>query len=66
MKKILLCLVLIILLVGCNGDKHYVYWTDISESQLLRLDAANIQYMTRGEEIWIREKDLNKVVACCS
>lgn len=35
-------------------------------NQIKRLDKSNFKYEIRAGEIWVREKDLDKVVACCS
>lgn len=66
MRKALVFTVLLVILSACNSTESYMYWTDESENQILRLDDANIKYEIQEGEIWIREKDLNKVVACCS
>ena len=56
---------LLLLLSGCNDDE-FVYWTDTEASQIQRLDEANISYDIRNGEIWIKENDMTKVIACCS
>lgn len=49
-----------------NRSNTYVYWTEKTDNQIQRLDQAKIKYEIRHGEIWIREKDTIKVVACCS
>ncbi|WP_066157120.1 hypothetical protein [Halalkalibacter krulwichiae] len=56
----------LLLLSSCQTEQHYVYWTDLSENQLERLDDANISYQVRNGEIWVKEKEMMRVVACCS
>lgn len=50
---------------GNSSDTH-IFWTEKTDNQIERLDQANIFYEIRHGEIWIREKDIRKVVACCS
>lgn len=67
MKKLLtICFVLLITLSGCNTEGNYIYWTDKTENQIKRLYKSNIKYEIRAGEIWVKENDLDKVVACCS
>ncbi|MFJ5624849.1 hypothetical protein ACIQD3_19480 [Peribacillus loiseleuriae] len=67
MKKLLvITFVSLILLSGCNTEDEYIYWTEKTDNQIQRLDGANIKYEIKGGEIWVREKDMSKVVACCS
>ncbi|MBT2680459.1 hypothetical protein J7E38_15720 [Bacillus sp. ISL-35] len=64
MKKI--TIFLLITLTACNAEEPLTYWTDSTENQIQRLDEAKIKYEVRDGEIWVREKDLKKVAACCS
>lgn len=64
MKKIIIFL--LITLASCNPNESLTYWTDSTENQIQRLDEAKIKYEIRDGEIWVREEDLKKVVACCS
>lgn len=67
MKKIFaITLVLFITLSSCSTNETYTYWTDKTDNQIQRLDKANIKYQIKDGEIWVREKDMDKVVACCS
>lgn len=69
MRWLVMTLVFVMLLFGCNSkddEDKYVYWTEKTESQIERLDDANINYEIKDGEIWVREKDMFKVVACCS
>lgn len=67
MKKLLIVTTsLLFLLSACSAEDSYMYWTVKTENQIQRLDEANIKYEIREGEIWIREKDMDKVVACCS
>jgi hypothetical protein len=66
MKLIYLTLVLFILLSGCSVEEEYAYWAEKTDNQIQRLDEANIKYEIREGEIWVREKDLSRVVICCS
>ncbi|MDX5475635.1 MAG: hypothetical protein LPK00_08850 [Bacillaceae bacterium] len=66
--KIVVYITIVLLLTACqqNESEKFTYWTDESSNQLQRLEKAKIKYEIRNEEIWINEKDLMKVVACCS
>ena len=68
MKKLTLTLSfsLLIFLTACNTKEPYAYWTDRTDNQIKLLDKAGIKYEIREGEIWVREKDLKKVMACCS
>ncbi|MCT8140244.1 hypothetical protein H1D32_22615 [Anaerobacillus sp. CMMVII] len=70
MKKLLVLVVvtfsLVIILSSCNTEENYIYWTDKTENQIQRLDHSNIKYEIREGEIWVREKDMDKVLACCT
>jgi uncharacterized membrane protein len=61
LKKIIIFL--LITLASCNPDKSFTYWTDTTENQLPRLDEAKIKYEIRDAQIWVRKKDLKKVMA---
>lgn len=66
MKKLLtITFLLLIVLTGCSTEE-YIYWTEQTDNQIERLDGANIKYEIREEEIWVSEKDMRRVVACCS
>lgn len=47
-------------------EGEYIYWTAKTENQIQRLDGASVKYEIVGEEIWVRDKDMSKVLACCS
>jgi hypothetical protein len=49
-----------------DADKSYVYWTTNTNNQIQRLEAADVEYEIREDEIWVREEDMEKVLACCS
>lgn len=68
MRMLVITFVLVIFLFGCNSNENdnYVYWTEKTDNQLERLDEANINYEIKNGEIWVREKDMFEVVACCS
>ena len=69
MKKqfvIITVIVILIMLSACNKEENYTYWTGKTDNQIERLDKANIKYEIRDNEIWVKEKDMFKVVACCS
>ncbi|KMY41479.1 hypothetical protein [Peribacillus loiseleuriae] len=67
MKKIFgIAFILLISLSGCNTEEDYIYWTEKTDNQIERLDGANINYEIREGEIWVREKDMDKVLACCT
>lgn len=66
MKKLILSLSVLIILAACNEKEPYTYWTDRTDNQILRLDEAGIKYEIREGEIWVRQKDLKRVMACCS
>lgn len=69
MKKLLaIAFVSILFLSSCsNSADHYISWTDdATENNIQRLDEANIKYEIREGQIWIRERDLDKAVMCCS
>lgn len=60
-------LLLLIPLTGCSPeDSNFIHWADKTESQIKRLENSNIKYELRNNEIWIKEKDLDKAVSCCS
>ncbi|WP_144480137.1 hypothetical protein [Cytobacillus oceanisediminis] len=61
MKEIIIFL--LITLASCNPDESLTNWTDTTENQLPRLDEAKIKYEIRDAQIWVREKDLKKVMA---
>jgi hypothetical protein len=65
-KKLALSFLIVITLTACNQNESYTNWTDSTDNQTQRLDEAGIKYEIREGEIWIREKDLKKAVACCS
>ncbi|WP_226682984.1 hypothetical protein [Sutcliffiella horikoshii] len=58
----------LVLLSACSSQNNdtYVYWTEKTDNQIQRLNQAKINYEIRHGDIWIREKDTRKVVACCS
>ncbi|UYZ22475.1 hypothetical protein [Mesobacillus jeotgali] len=66
MKKLTLSLCLLVVLAACNTEESYTHWTDRTDNQIQRLDEAGIKYEIREGEIWVSEKDMKKVVACCS
>jgi hypothetical protein len=67
MKKYLaICFVLLTILSACNTDGNYVYWTVETENQIQRLDDAKVEYVLKEGEIWVREDDMYKVIACCT
>ncbi|MBT2642812.1 hypothetical protein J7I80_11285 [Bacillus sp. ISL-41] len=66
MKKLILSFSVLIILAACNAKEPYTYWTDRTDNQILRLDEAGIKYEIRAGKIWVREKDLKRVMACCS
>jgi hypothetical protein len=51
---------------ACSKEVNYTYWTEKTDNQIQRLDEANIKYEIRKGEIWVKEEDMKKVVACCS
>ncbi|WP_102261079.1 hypothetical protein [Mesobacillus jeotgali] len=65
-KKLALGFFIVITLTACNQKEPYAYWTGRTDNQIQRLDEAGIKYEIREGEIWVREKDLKKVMACCS
>jgi hypothetical protein len=65
-KKLILSFSVLIFLAACNTKETYAYWTDRTDIQIQRLDKAGIKYEVREGEIWVREKDLKKAMACCS
>ena len=65
-KLLVIAFVSLILLSGCNKEDEYIYWTEKTDNQIQRLNGANIKYEIKEGEIWVREKDMSKVVACCS
>ena len=65
-KKLALGFFIVITLTACNQNESYTHWTDSTDNQTQRLDEAGIKYEIREGEIWVREKDLKKVMACCS
>lgn len=66
MKNLTLIFSVLIVFTACNTNESYTYWTDRTDNQIQRLDEAKIEYEVREDEIWVREKALEKVVACCS
>ncbi|MGD6792146.1 hypothetical protein [Sutcliffiella horikoshii] len=69
MKKLIITgLISLIILCACSSQSNgpYVYWTEKTDNQIQQLDQVKINYEIRHGEIWIREKDTRKVVACCS
>lgn len=69
MKKLTLSFCLLVVLAACNTEESYTHWTDRTDrtdNQIQRLDEAGIKYEIREGEIWVRDKDLKKAVACCS
>ncbi|KGP90655.1 hypothetical protein N780_04040 [Pontibacillus chungwhensis BH030062] len=56
----------LIALSACSSTETYTYWTEESEEQIQRLNEADIRYEVRDGEIWVSEKDMDEVVACCS
>lgn len=57
----------LLFLSGCSPSAdHYINWTDTTGGQTERLDEANIKYEIREGQVWIRERDLDKAVRCCS
>lgn len=70
MKKLITTgLISLVIFSACSSENRsntYVYWTEKTDNQIQRLDQAKIKYEIRHGEIWIREKDTIKVVACCS
>lgn len=69
MKKLIATgLFSLIILSACSSQSSgiYVYWTEKTDNQIQRLNQAKIKYEIRHGDIWIREKDTRKVVACCS
>lgn len=65
-KKLALSFLIVITLTACNQNESYTHWTDSTDNQTQRLDEAGIKYEIREGEIWVREKDLKKAMACCS
>ncbi|WP_226647238.1 hypothetical protein [Mesobacillus subterraneus] len=65
-KKLILSFSVLVLLAACNSEESYTHWTDSTDNQIQRLDDAGIKYEIREGEIWVRDKDLKKAVACCS
>ncbi|MBT2684726.1 hypothetical protein [Bacillus sp. ISL-37] len=65
-KKLALSFFIVITLTACTQNESYTHWTDSTDNQTQRLDEARIKYEIREGEIWVREKDLKKAVACCS
>jgi len=62
-------LISLLILSACsteNSSGTYVQWTEQTDNQIQRLNQAKIKYEIRHGDIWIREKDNRKVVACCS
>jgi hypothetical protein len=67
MKKLFfMTFVILNTLSACSIEETYTYWTDKTDNQIQRLEEANINYEIRETEIWVIEKDRDKVVACCS
>lgn len=65
-KKLILSFSVLVLLAACNTEESYTDWTDSTDNQIQRLNDAGIKYEIREGEIWVRDKDLKKAVACCS
>ncbi|WLR54702.1 hypothetical protein LC048_20195 [Mesobacillus subterraneus] len=65
-KKLALSFFIVITLTACNTDEPFAYWTERTDNQIQRLDEAGIKYEIREGDIWVRKKDLKKVMACCS
>ncbi|MEA3318557.1 MAG: hypothetical protein U9Q88_00925 [Bacillota bacterium] len=63
---ILLALLTLSACSSANSSSTYVCWTEKTDNQIQRLNQAKISYEIRHGDIWIREKDTRKVVACCS
>ncbi len=59
-------LIVVMILSACTSKDTYIYWTEKTDNQIQQLDQVKINYEIRHGEIWIREKDTRKVVACCS
>lgn len=70
MKKVFIfVLSATLFLQGCsaNGsDQEFVEWGEYSTSQEERLKKNRIEFRVEDEKIYIKEKDIDKVVACCS
>jgi hypothetical protein len=63
MKKIFSITIIVIgLLFGCSPAAEYIYWTEETENQLQRLNEAKINYEIRNGEIWVKERDMDKVI----
>ncbi|MDS9471272.1 hypothetical protein [Sporosarcina pasteurii] len=65
MKKAVMILLLMILM-GCQSQSEFIYWTDVTENQIQRLNDAKLKYEVRDGQVWIKESDMFKVVTCCS
>jgi hypothetical protein len=65
-KKLTISFFVMITLAACNTEESYTYWTSRTDNQIQRLDDAKVKYEVREGEIWVGEKDLTRVVACCS
>lgn len=66
MRELALSFCALLMLAACNTEESYTHWTDSTDNQIQRLDEAGIKYEIREGEIWVRDKDLKKAVACCS
>lgn len=65
--KLLSCiLVFLFTMSACSKEENFTYWTEKTDNQIQRIDKANIKYEIREAEIWVKEEDMKKVVACCS
>jgi hypothetical protein len=60
------CTYHLICLIAEDCRDTFIYWTEKTDNQIERLDKANINFEIRHGEIWIREKDIRKVMACPS
>jgi hypothetical protein len=62
--KLTLSFCLLLSLAACNKKERFTYWTDRTDNLIQRLNEAMIKYEIREGEIWVFNKDLEKVVAC--
>jgi hypothetical protein len=64
--KLTLSFCLLLSFTACNTKERFTYWADRTDNLIQRLNEAMIKYEIREGEIWVFNKDLEKVVACCS
>jgi hypothetical protein len=65
-KLLSFILVFLFTMSACTKEENFTYWTEKTDNQIQRLDKANIKYEIREGEIWVKEEDMKKVVACYS